>query len=254
MVKISANLGFLWADLPLPQRIDRAAAAGFTAVEVHYPYDHAAHDVAAQLTEHDVTLVGLNTGLGPDGLEGFGVCARPGREAEARELIDEAIAYGEVVGASYVSIIAGRVSGADAEQTFRTNLAYACSRVEASGINIVIEPLSVSAVPGYFLNTVEHAVSIIEAVDAPNMKLMVDCFHTQTDQGALAERLRRHASLLGHVQVASVPQRTEPNTGEVDYRAIFALLDEVGYDGWVGAEYHPAGGVEEGLGWLKEML
>lgn len=251
MVKISANLGFLWTELPLPQRIERAAAAGFAAVEVHFPYDHDAQEIAALLRHHELHLVGLNTG--PGGPDDFGVAAVPGREVEAIELIDQAIDYAATCDASYVSVIAGRVSGDEADQTFRQNLGYACAQAVAHGLNIVIEPLSVGAVPGYFLNTVEQAVSIIDAVNASNLRLMIDCFHTQTDQGELAERIRRYASLLGHVQIASVPDRAEPDTGEIDYSTVLSLLDEIGYQGWVGAEYHPKNGVEGGLGWLREM-
>jgi len=254
MVKISANLGFLWTDISLPLRIERAATAGFSAVECHFPYDHESHDIAAVLGKHGVQMVGLNAGLGSGGKEDFGVAARTGREIEACELIDEAITYAEAVGASYVSVLAGRVSGRDAEQTYIQNLSYACSRACREGINVVIEPMSVSAAPGYFLNTVEQAVSIIETVDAPNMKLMFDCFHTQVDQGALTERLRRYSEHLGHVQISSVPDRAEPDTGEINYRHIFKVLDDLGYQGWVGAEYHPNTTVEDGLAWLKEMV
>ena len=254
MVKISANIGFLWADIALPERIERAAAAGFKAVECHFPYDHPADEIASVLSSNDIQLVGLNTGLGPGGPEDFGLAARTGREAEAKGLIDQAIAYAEATSATYVSVTAGRVSGPEATETYQENLSYACSQAAGSGIKVVIEPLSVTAAPGYFLNTVEQAISIIEAVNAPNMRLMFDCFHTQMDQGSLTERLRRYADKLGHVQIASVPDRSEPNSGEINYRHIFTLLDELGYQGWVGAEYHPVGEVEQGLGWLKEIV
>lgn len=255
MVKISANLGFLWADGPLPERIRAASAAGFSAVECHFPYEHPAQVIRGVLEEASLHMVGLNVGYGPGGTDDLGLAARPNRIVEARGLIDEAIRYGTVLSVDYVSVTAGKnIAEPIAEEVFRANLTYACDEAAAAGINIVIEPLSAGAAPGAYLSTVEAAVETIEAVGRPNMRLMLDCYHTGVSQGDVLGRLRRHAHHLGHVQIASVPDRREPDLGTIDLSSIFDLLDDVGYEGWVGAEYHPTSTVEAGLGWFQEMM
>lgn len=255
MVKISANLGFLWVDRPLPVRIRAAAAAGFSAVECHFPYDHPAQTIRDVLDETGLHMVGLNVGYGPGGADDFGLAARPGRSVEGRSLIDEAISYGTTLGVDYVSVTAGKnIDDPTAEEVFRSNLMYACDEAEAEGINVVIEPLSGGAAPGAYIATVEAAVETVEAVDRANMKLMLDCFHTGVSQGDVLGRLRRNAHHLGHVQIASVPNRREPDLGTLDLTSIFDVLDDVGCQGWVGAEYHPTSSVEAGLGWFKEMV
>lgn len=254
MVKISANLGFLWVDRPLADRIRAAGAAGFAAVECHFPYEHPAEAIREVLDETGIHLVGLNVGYGPGGVDDFGLAARPDRTDEARGLIDQAIGYGTALGVDYVSVTAGKdIDHPAAEDVLRSNLAYACDAAASAGINVVIEPLSSGAAPGAYISTVEAAVETIEAVGRSNMLLMLDCFHTGVSQGDVVGRLRRHADLLGHVQIASVPDRREPNLGTLDLNSIFGVLDDVGYDGWVGAEYHPASTVEDGLGWFREM-
>lgn len=257
MVNVSANVGFLWADLPLVERIERAGASGFEAVECHFPYDDDPTMIAGALVQHGLRMVGLNTPLGANGADDFGVAARSGREVEARAVIEQAVDYARVVRASYVSVVAGKIErSAEAEQTFRANLTHACKAAEPHGITIVIEPLSPQAVPGYYLSTVEQAIETIDAIRSTgvaNLAMMFDCFHVQISQGDLQGRLRRCAPYLGHVQIASIPDRHEPDSGEIDYRSVAALLDELSYAGWVGAEYHPRTTVEAGLGWMEMM-
>ena len=254
MVRVSANLGFLWIDLPLPERIRAAAAAGFSAVECHFPYEHPVELIRDVLHETALHMVGLNVGYGPGGVDDFGLAARPDRSDEAKRLIDEAISYGSALGVDYVSVTAGKnIVDPNAEDVFRENLTYACDVTAVHGMNVVIEPLSPGAAPGAYISTVEAAVETIEAVERSNMLLMLDCFHTGVSQGDVLGRLRRHADHLGHVQIASVPDRREPDLGTLDLGSIYEVLDEVGYRGWVGAEYHPTSTVEAGLGWFKEI-
>ncbi len=252
MAKISANLGFLWTDRPLPERIRAAAAAGFAAVECHFPYLHTPESIAKVLEDTGLHMVGLNVGLGAGGADDFGLAARPDRRDEARELIEQSIAYGTALAVDYVSVTSGKdITDPKAEHVFRDNLTYACDHASPHGINVVIEPLSEGAAPGAYLSTVEQAIETIDAIDRPNMKLMLDCFHTGVSQGDVIGRLRRHARHLGHVQIASVPDRSEPDHGDLDLAEVFAVLDEVGYTGWVGAEYHPRATVEAGLDWMR---
>ncbi|MEM7271849.1 MAG: TIM barrel protein [Actinomycetota bacterium] len=254
VVRFSANVGFLWPELDLPDRIVAAGRAGFSAVECHLPYDHPPDRIVAAMVEGDVEMIGLNTDPGPNGPADFGLAARPGREGEARAAIDQAVAYADAIGCRHVNVVPGLTGGTpEAEVVFRANLAYACERAAIGGRTVVIEPLSPRAVPGAHLRSVEAGLATLTAVGADNLKLMFDCYHVQVAQGDVTARLRSAIEHLGHVQIAAVPDRGEPDTGELDYRYLLAELDRLGYSGWVGAEYHPRGGTDAGLGWRDRL-
>jgi hydroxypyruvate isomerase len=252
MITFSANLGFLWTDRPLPDAIAAAATAGFDAVECHMPYVFAPDVVLEALTEADLQMVSLNTRIGDrDG--DLGVAALPGREAEARDYIDEAIAYADAIGCDRISVVAGRSGRTDAaEQTYRTNLAYAAERAAEVNKVILIEPLNSNVAEDYHLLAVEAGVATIEAVGADNLKLMVDCFHTRTMQGDLENIFRQHLDHVGHIQISAYPDRGEPVGGDIDYRALLPAISAMGWDGPFGAEYTPRGDLDEGLVWLDE--
>ena len=252
MPRFSANLGFLWTDLPLPDRIAAAAAAGFAAVECHQPFAHSSAEIRDALHAAGVPLVSLNTGLGSDPEVHKGVIARPGREAESRRLLGEAIAYAVDVGCERINVVPGATGReAGTEETFRDNLGYGCELASRHGITLLIEPLSPASTPDAHCSLVEEAVATIEGVGADNLRILFDCFHVQMLQGDAIARLRTHLPLVDHIQIASVPDRAEPDHGELDHAALFDVLDDLGYGGWVGAEYRPRGPVEEGLGWFR---
>jgi hydroxypyruvate isomerase len=251
-MKFSANLGFLWTDLSLPHAIDAAAAAGFDAVECHWPYDTPSVDVAAALARTGLPMLGLNTRRGDVAKGDNGLAALPDRVAEARAAIDEAIAYARAIGARSVHVMAGRAEGATAARTFRDTLAYACDATARHGITILIEPLNRYDAPGYFLTTTAQAVSIMDDVGATNLKLMFDCYHVQLTEGDLSHRIESLLPRIGHLQFASVPDRGPPDRGEINYRHIFDLLDRLGYTAPLGAEYKPKGATDDSLGWLRQ--
>lgn len=253
MPRFSANLGFLWTGMSLPDAIHRAHRAGFEAVECHWPYEEDSGAVRAALAETGLPMLGLNTRKGPDAGD-FGLSALPGREAEARAAIDEAFAYGAAIGASAVHVMAGRSLGVDgAAEAFEANLVHACDVAAEHGMTVLIEPLNHRDAPGYFLVGIEKAAAIIERIGRPELKIMFDCYHTQITQGDLLRRFEAHRALIGHVQIAAVPSRAEPDEGEVAYDWLLPRLDALGYDGFVGAEYRPRAGTDEGLGWLARM-
>ncbi len=248
----SANLGFLFTERQLTERIHAAARNGFDAVECHFPYDTPATEVKAALKESGLPMLGLNTVPGDVEAGDFGLSALPGREAEARAAIDQAVSYGAEIGAAKVHVMAGRTGGgAQAEATYRDNLAYACDVAAARGMSVLIEPINHRDVPGYHLSKVETAAELIATLGKDNLELMFDCYHTQIMQGDLTERLRRHIDVVGHIQIAAVPDRGEPDGGEVHYRNLIAAIRDMGFSGPIGAEYKPRGAsTEEGLGWL----
>ena len=251
MTRFSANLGFLWQELSLPDAIRAAKAAGFDAVECHYPYDTPAEAVRQALEEAGLPMLGLNTACGNVAAGDNGLVAIPGREDEARGLIDQAIDYAAIIGAQNVHVMAGKATGDEAQATFIANLRYACERAGKVGATILIEPLNYRDAPGYFLQTADQALDIMAVVGADNLKLMFDCYHIQIMQGDLTRRLQDHMAKIGHIQIAAVPDRREPDHGEIDYRHILQLLEKLGYDRPIGAEYRPTTTTEAGLAWLQ---
>lgn len=251
MPRFSANLGFLWQELSLPDAIRAAKAAGFDAVECHYPYETSAEDVRQTLAETDLTMLGLNTIRGNVAAGDNGLSAVPGREDEARRAIDQAMDYAAAIGTRNIHVMAGKSEGGEAHATFVANLRYACERAAEIDATVLIEPLNHRDAPGYFLRTTDQALDIIAAVGAPNIKLMFDCYHIQIMQGDLMHRLQTHLNAIGHIQIAAVPDRREPDHGEIDYREILRFIDAIGYDRPIGAEYRPAATTEAGLSWLR---
>ncbi|MBL4664799.1 MAG: TIM barrel protein [Nitrospinaceae bacterium] len=248
MTEFSANLGFLWAELSLPDAIRAAARAGFHAVECHWPYDTPAADVLAALDETGLVMLGLNTVRGNAGENGL--AALTGREGEARAAIDQALDYAVATGTKAVHVMAGFAQDDVARATFIDNLAYACAQARPLGITILIEPLNSYDAPGYFLQTSQQALGIISAVNQPELKLMFDCYHIQIMEGDLTRRLQKCLPVIGHIQFASVPERGDPTLGEINYRHIFAQIAQMGYAAPLGAEYKPDGPTEPTLGWL----
>lgn len=252
MARFSANLGFLWTELTLPQAINAAAKVGFDAVECHFPFDTPASDVRAALNDTGLSMLGLNTLRGANGAEDNGVAALVGREAEAKELIDQAVDYAAAIDCRFVHVMAGKSHGhPHAEAVFRKNLAYAAIRAAENGIGILIEPINQRDAPGYHLSLVEKALETMEAVDHDNIRLMFDCYHVQIMQGDLTHRLEKYLPHIGHIQIAAVPDRGEPDRGEIDFPDLIRAIDAMGYEGFIGAEYTPRNTTDAGLGWLE---
>lgn len=248
-MKFSANLGFLWADRPLPDAIRAARAAGFDAVECHWPYDTPATDTLGALTETGLTMLGLNTRRGNTAIGENGLSALPGRETEARAAIDEALTYARATGTRAVHVMAGNSGGPRARAAFVANLGYACAHARSFGITILIEPLNPYNAPGYFLNSTGLAADIIREVGQPNLRLMFDCYHIQIIEGDVTRRLESLAPLIGHIQIASVPDRGTPDHGELDYGFVLSQVTRLGWSTPIGAEYLPGPGTPD-MGWL----
>ncbi|MEM7753812.1 MAG: TIM barrel protein [Pseudomonadota bacterium] len=254
MTQFSANLGFLWTELPLPEAIRAAKAAGFDAVECHWPYDTPPGEVAAALEDTGLPMLGLNTRRGDVAGGENGLTALPGRETEARAAIDEALAYATAIGARAVHVMAGFDEGAEAQACFVSNLRYALPKAQAAGAALLIEPLNPHDAPGYFLQTTEQARAIIGEVGAPNLKLMFDCYHVARTEGDVTARLADLLPILGHVQFAGVPDRGAPDVGTLNYRDVFKALQTLGWTRPLGAEYRPGGPTKSSLGWMTSLV
>ena len=253
MTKFSANLGFLFTELPLPDAIESAAHHGFDAVECHFPYSTPADDTIAALKKTGLRMLGLNTIKGDESKGDNGLCALPERIEEARVSIDQAIDYAALIDTPNIHVMAGNASGAAANKTYLDNLHYATSKAKKHNINILIEPLNPYDAPGYYLNTTDQAVKVIEAVGAENLKLMFDCYHVQIIEGDVCRRIKTLLPIIGHIQIASVPARAEPDNGELDYSYVLGVLNELDFKAPVGAEYKPAASTEAGLEWMQKL-
>jgi hydroxypyruvate isomerase len=257
MPKFAANLTMMFNEVPFPQRFAAAAKAGFAAVEFLFPFDYPPAEVARWLQEAGLKNALFNMPPGDWAAGERGVASLPGREEEFRAGVARAIEYARALGTPSIHAMAGLLpSGADRKrhrEVFVANLRHAAKTLAGEGLTLLIEPINSRDIPGYFLNTQAEAHAIREEVGQPNLKVQMDFYHAQIVEGDLSVTLRKHIAHIGHVQIASVPDRHEPDEGEIDYRHIFRLLDELGYPGWVGCEYRPRGRTEDGLGWLKEL-
>lgn len=257
MPKFAANLTMMFNEVPFPQRFAAAAKAGFAAVEFLFPYDYPPAEVARWLQEAGLKNALFNMPPGDWAAGERGVASLPGREEEFHAGVARAIEYARALGTPSIHAMAGLLpSGADRKrhrEVFVANLRHAAKALAGEGLTLLIEPINSRDIPGYFLNTQAEAHAIREEVDQPNLKVQMDFYHAQIVEGDLSVTLRKHIAHVGHVQIASVPDRHEPDEGEIDYRYIFRLLDELGYPGWVGCEFRPRGRTEDGLGWLKEL-
>ena len=248
MPRFAANLAYLFTERPFMERFGAAAAAGFTAVELQFPYDQAPSAVKAELVRHGLTMLGINTPQTPTG----GLAAVPGREAEFVAMFRQALDYVTAIGGRQIHVMAGTVRPEQrpaAEKVFVANLVRAADAAAEKNITLLIEPINPRDRPDYFVTRAEHAAGVIARVERANVRIQFDFYHAQIVAGDLITRFEKHLPLVAHVQVAAVPSRHEPDEGEINYPAVFAALDRLGYSGFVGAEYKPRGRTEAGLAW-----
>ncbi|MGF1623089.1 MAG: 2-oxo-tetronate isomerase [Rhodomicrobiaceae bacterium] len=248
MPRFAANLSMMFSEVPFLDRFGAAAQAGFRGVEYLFPYDFEAAEIRARLDQHGLEQALFNTPPGDWDAGERGAAAMPGQEARFAEHLERALSYAAIIRPRNIHIMAGIVQSPEARKTYIENLKRACARAPQQGF--VIEPINNRDMPGYHLATTSDARAVISAVGAPNLRLQLDLYHCQIMEGDLTRRMEALGDLIGHVQVASVPDRNEPDRGETDFAHLMGMLDRIGYRGWVGCEYRPAGATEAGLGWF----
>ena len=255
MTRFAANISFLFTEHPFLERIDAAKRAGFDHVECHFPYDIPVEVLRDRLLAAGVRLISLNTDAGDRSIGEAGFAGVPGREDQFRRGFAQALYYATALGTPLIHVMAGIVSPNDraaARQTYIRNLRIAAAEAARSGITLLLEPLNTRDAPGYLVSRSDEVAGIIAEIGEPNVKLLFDVYHVQIMEGDLITRLYKHRDLIGHVQVAGVPDRYEPDDrNEVNYTAILRQLDEIGYTGLVGLEYKPRGRTEDGISRLK---
>lgn len=253
MPRFAANLTMMFNEHAFLDRFQAAADAGFEAVEFLFPYDHPAELVAEKLQRAGLLQSLFNMPPGNWHTGERGLAAVAGREAEFRASVDTALGYAEIIGSPLLHVMAGLADRRDvaAMGRYLDALQFAVDAAEDAGVGLVIEPINGRDMPGYFLDDFEVALDIVRKIDRPSLRLQFDIYHRQILHGDVIMALRRMMPWIGHIQVASVPKRNEPGTGELNDALIFSEIDALGYDGFVGCEYRPAGRTEDGLSWLK---
>jgi hydroxypyruvate isomerase len=252
MPRFAANLTWLFTEYAFLDRFDAAAECGFDAVEVLFPYDHPAQAIAERLARNKLTMALINVPPGNGAAGERGLAALADRVADFRDTIATAAHFAEATHTRRVHVLAGLAAADDsrAAATYRDNIAFASDYLGRRGIEVMIEPINGRDAPGYFLQDFETAVRLIEDLARPNLKLQFDVYHRQILHGDVTMALRRLMPLIGHVQIASVPGRNEPDGEELNYPFLFDELDRLGYDGFVGCEYRPRADTRAGLGWF----
>jgi hydroxypyruvate isomerase len=257
MPRFAANLTLLFTEVPFLDRFERAARAGFEAVEFLFPYAVPAEAIRARLQAHRLTLVLHNLPAGDwDGGE-RGIACHPDRVDEFRRSVDAALHYARELGTPQLNCLAGKappgVADAVLHRTFVDNLRFAAQAFDAAGLKLLIEPINHFDIPGFYLTRTAQALAILDEVGAANAFLQYDLYHAQRMEGELAATLEKNLARIAHIQMADNPGRHEPGSGEINYRFLFNHLDRIGYAGWVGCEYKPATDTESGLGWRQHL-
>ena len=253
MPRFAANLTLMFTEWPFLDRFAAAADAGFAAVEFLFPYDHDPQAIAHRLGSNRLAHALFNMPPGDLDRGERGLAALPERFAEVAAGVDTALRYAEATGARHIHLMAGIADPRDpaAEAAYRRSVAHAAERLAERGLTLMIEPISRRSMPGYFLDDFDRAAALIGDLGLPNLRLQFDIFHRQILHGDVAVALRQMMPIIGHVQIASVPSRNEPDGEELNFTYLFAQLDRLGYAGFVGCEYNPRGPTREGLAWFE---
>lgn len=258
MPRLNANLSMMFNEVGFLERFGAAARAGFRGVEFLFPYEFPAAQIREQLDRHKLEMVLFNMPPGDFAAGDRGLACDPGKIGEFQEGVGKAIAYATALGCRQLHVMAGLKPRGINEQTMRetyiANLRFAGKELAKNGIRLLIEAINTRDIPGFYLNYSRDAIDILHYADVPNLYFQYDIYHMQIMEGDLAQTIARHLPKIGHMQLADTPGRHEPGTGEIHYPFLLDHIDRIGYQGWIGCEYRPAGKTEEGLGWARPYL
>jgi hydroxypyruvate isomerase len=258
MPRFAANLSMMFNEVDFLDRFAAASKAGFSGVEYLFPYDYTKEELVGLLRSEGLTQVLHNLPSGDWGAGERGIACHPDRVSEFRDGVAKAIEYANALGCSQVNCLAGIVpDGVEPEtlrETFVSNLKFAAPLLGQAGIRLLIEPINVRDIPGFYLTHTAQARSIIEATGSDNLSLQYDIYHMQIMEGDLARTIEENLDIIRHLQIADNPGRHEPGTGEINYPFVFDAIDKTDYDGWIGCEYVPLGTTESGLGWISPYI
>lgn len=258
MPRLAANLTMMYTEHPFLDRYAAAARDGFSGVEFLFPYEFAAAELKSRLEEHGLTQALFNAPPGDWAAGERGIASLPGREGEFERGFDQALEYAAALGNRSLHVMAGLIrpeqDRAAHREAYLKNLAAAARAAASAGITVVIEPINTRDIPGFFLNRQDEAQAVCAEVGAANLKVQFDIYHCQIVEGDIAMKLQRDMAGIGHIQIAGVPDRHEPDLGELNYPYLFERIDALGYAGWIGCEYRPKADTSAGLGWARPYL
>ncbi|WLW61368.1 hydroxypyruvate isomerase family protein [Achromobacter aegrifaciens] len=258
MPRLAANLSMMYTEHPFLDRFAAAARDGFAGVEFLFPYEYPAAELQARLQGQGLTQALFNAPPGDWAAGERGTASLPGRASEFRRGVDLALEYAAVLGNRKLHLMAGLIQHGQDRAAHRAvyleNLAWAARAAASAGVTVVIEPINTRDMPGFFLNRQDEAQAICAEVGADNLKVQFDIYHCQIVEGDIAVKLKRDMAGIGHIQIAGVPDRHEPDLGELNYPYLFEQIDALGYAGWIGCEYRPRAGTSAGLGWARSYL
>ncbi|MPT41822.1 MAG: hydroxypyruvate isomerase family protein [Achromobacter sp.] len=258
MPRLAANLTMMYTEHPFLDRYAAAARDGFSGVEFLFPYEFAAAELKSRLEEHGLTQALFNAPPGDWAAGERGIASLPGREGEFERGFDQALEYAAALGNRSLHVMAGLIrpeqDRAAHREAYLKNLAAAARAAASAGITVVIEPINTRDIPGFFLTRQDEAQAVCAEVGAENLKVQFDIYHCQIVEGDIAMKLQRDMAGIGHIQIAGVPDRHEPDLGELNYPYLFERIDSLGYAGWIGCEYRPKAGTSAGLGWARPYL
>ncbi len=256
MPRLCANLSMMFNEIPFLDRFGAAAAADFAGVEFLFPYDYAAAEIRARLDDTGLQQVLFNAPPGDWAAGERGTATLPGRQQEFRDGIMKALDYADALGNRLVHVMAGippaGLRPGVAAALYVSNLAWAAEQAAPRGITLVLEPINHRDMPGFFLNTMAQGAAVVEALGRDRVGLQFDVYHCQVTEGDITKRMAALMPLIAHMQIADVPARNEPGTGEIGWRFVFSEMDRLQYSGWVGCEYRPAGETVAGLRWRRD--
>jgi hydroxypyruvate isomerase len=257
MPRLAANLSMMFNEIPFLDRFAAAAKAGFKGVEFLFPYDFPAAEIRKRLADHGLTQVLFNMPPGDWACGERGMASLPSRQAEFRDGVKQALDYAAALDCKLVHCMAG-IPGPDvtfgtAAALYAQNVAWAADQATAAGVRLCLEPINHRDMPGFHLNTMAQAAAVIAAIGAEKVGLQFDIYHCQITEGDITKRMELHMPIIAHMQLADVPARNEPGTGEIGWPYVFRRIDELGYEGWIGCEYRPAGDTLAGLAWRQQF-
>jgi hydroxypyruvate isomerase len=257
MPRLAANLSMMFNEVPFLERFDAAAHTGFKAVEFLFPYDFPVMEIKRRLDGAGLKQVLFNMPPGNWAAGERGLASLPGRQQEFRDNVGRALEYAMTLECKLVHCMAGippaGTSQVTAAAVYAENLAWGAERAIAAGVKLIIEPINHRDMPGYHLNTIAQGAAVVEAIGRDRLGLQFDIYHCQTTEGDITKRLEAVLPLVPHMQLADVPARNEPGTGEIGWEYVFRRIDELGYQGWIGCEYRPLGDTVAGLAWRKRF-
>ena len=258
MPNFNANLSMMFNEVPFLERFGAAARAGFRGVEFLFPYDFPAAQIKEQLDKHKLQMVLFNMPPGDFAAGDRGMACDPAKTAQFQENVGKTLEYARALGATQIHCMAGlkpRGIGEDKmRETYIDNLQFAGKELAKHNIKLLIEAINTRDIPGFYLNYSRQAFDIMHYANVPNLYFQYDIYHMQIMEGDLAPAIGKNLAKIAHMQLADTPGRHEPGTGEINYPFLFQFIDRIGYKGWIGCEYKPAGKTEDGLGWLKPYL